>query len=667
MNFFEYQDKAKKQSRWLLVVFALAVLAVVIAVDLVLLLVFGAPSSPTGQWQPLSAQSISANLPLLAGGGLAAVLVMGMASLFKTVQLRSGGGQVARELGASLLESDPRDPLRRRLRNVVEEIALASGVPVPEIYVLEHEAGINAFAAGYAPADAAITVTHGALEKLDRNELQGVIAHEFSHILNGDMRINIRLMGALFGILLLGLIGRRILIHGRYIGRSRDRNGSAILLAAVGLMAVGYIGLFFGRWIKAAISRQREYLADASAVQFTREPDGIGGALKKIAVYSEGSFLTADTEEISHMLFGDGRKMSFFSTHPPLLDRIRRIEPGFRPEELDRLASRLAQGGPKQPEEPVPAGSKGMSGTPAAAAGGAAGWIGAGGLIDQIGHPNGERILMAAALAASIPDNIRQAAQSTEWAPEVLFYALLDRQSEIREQQLLLIAQHMGQDSESQVRALFAAGHGPTASQRLPLLNLSFPALKRRPPKFITRVLATVQDLVKLDGGVDVFEYLLASVIKQHLWESQNPHMVRHSGSLELSSCIPQAGRVLAVLATHGNQDAAAAQSAFDAGMSSLVDGNAPQMPAVDDWVATLDQDLPKLDDMRASDKQRLVSALLLTVTDDHETIPEELELLRVICSLIHVPLPMLTGHQEESKAKANEPVAAKADRQRQS
>jgi len=641
MNFFEYQDKARKQSRWLVLAFVLAVLAVVTAVDIILLLVMGQSNLPPGDWRPFSADSLNRNLPLLVGGGLACVLVIGLASLFKTVQLRSGGGQVARQLGATLLDSDPRDPLRRRLRHVVEEIALASGVPVPEIYVLEQEAGINAFAAGYMPADAAITVTRGTLEKLDRNELQGVIAHEFSHILNGDMRINIRMMGALFGILLLALIGRRVLIHTRYMGRSRDRNGAAILLIAFGLMAVGYVGLFFGRWIKAALSRQREYLADASAVQFTRDPDGIGGALKKIAVYSEGSHLTADTEEISHMLFGDGRKMLLFSTHPPLADRIRRIEPGFQAEDLDRLAARLANEELKRQEKQAATAEKARAS--AAAEGSGSSWMGAGGLIDQIGQPDMQRILMAAAVAASIPDNIRQAAQSAEWSPEVLFYSLLDREREIREQQLLLIAQSMGAESEAQVRALLDSGQVPPANQRLPLLELSFPALKRRPPEFVARVLATVQKLVVLDGQIDVFEYLLARLITQHLWESQNPHVTRSSGSLTLKRCIPEASRVLAILAGHGHDGDAAAKAAFAAGMNSLAEGQAAGMPAVGDWVKTLDTDLPKLDRMRAADKQQLVNALLLTVTHDGKTIPVELELLRVICSLIHVPLPLLS------------------------
>jgi Zn-dependent protease with chaperone function len=485
VNFFEHQDKARKQSRWLMVMFILAVLSIVVAIDIIVLLATGVINWDPETPRMAAADLVKTNLPLLGGTALASVAVIGLASLFKTASLRSGGGQVARQLGGTLVESDTRDRNRRRLRNVVEEIALASGVPVPEIYVLEQESGINAFAAGFTPSDAAVAVTRGALEKLKRNELQGVIAHEFSHILNGDMRINIRLMGALFGILMLAMIGRRVLLHSHLSGRSsRDKSGAVVLMIAFGLMAVGYVGLFFGRWIKAAVSRQREYLADASAVQFTRDPDSIGGALKKIAVYSDASYLNADSEEVSHMLFGDGRKMSLFSTHPPLLERISRVDPGFQEEDLERLAAKIQRDRKKvqkQAERQAAAKTRPKAGI-----------FDAESIIDQIGKPEMDRVLVAAAIAASIPDNIRQAAYSTEWAPEVLFYSLLDRDSEIREKQLLIIARNMGADSESQVRALVDAGGLSEPAQRLPLLEVAFPALKRRPPDFVKKVLETV-------------------------------------------------------------------------------------------------------------------------------------------------------------------------------
>jgi Zn-dependent protease with chaperone function len=640
LNFFENQDRARRQSRRLTLIFVLAVVAIVVAIDGLLLLAAGMGAREPGGEPVMLADLIRANSPLLAGGAVATIAVIGLASLFKMMSLRSGGGHVARQLGGTLVESDSRDAKRRRLRNVVEEIALASGVPVPEIYVLEQESGINAFAAGYAPSDAAIAVTRGALEKLNRNELQGVIAHEFSHILNGDMRINIRLMGILFGILLLALIGRRVLIHARF-GRS-DKNGAAVVLVAFGLMAVGYIGLFFGRWIKAAVSRQREYLADASAVQFTRDPEGIGGALKKIAVYSDASYLNADTEEVSHMLFGDGRPMAMFSTHPPLNERIARIDPDFRPEELKRLAASIL----REQSRVQKASENGSHRAGGARAGGA---FDAGRIVDQIGSPDWDRMLVAATLAASLPRDIRRAAHSTEWAPEVLFYTLLDNDEALREQQLLLIAQRMGADSEAQVRALFQAAGRPAAEQRLPLLGMAFPALKRRPPEYITRVLETVKALIEMDGRVDVFEFLLARVISQHLWESSNPDRVRAAGSKDLSACRQEALQLMAILARNGQDDEAGATAAFHVGCEALGFGPTPEMPATDQWISILDTVLPKLDQLRPSEKARLVDALARVVSFDGRLVPTELELLRAACSLIHVPLPMFASERGET------------------
>jgi len=636
MNFFQQQDQARKQSRWLIIVFMLAVVAIVLAINLIVLLAVGMTSIETEGVPEIGMQMITGNLPLLSGTAIATISVIGLASLFKSASLRGGGGKVARELGGTLVDSDTRDTKRRRLRNVVEEIALASGVPVPEIYVLEQEAGINAFAAGFTPADAAVAVTRGALEKLSRDELQGVIAHEFSHILNGDMRINIRLMGTLFGILLVALIGRRVLIHSHFAGRSsRDKNGAVVLLIAFGLMAVGYVGLFFGRWIKAAVSRQREYLADASAVQFTRDPDGISGALKKIAVYSDGSYLNADTEEVSHMLFGDGQKMMMFSTHPPLHERIGRIDPSFRPEELDRLAAKIQRDRIRaEKSEARKAKQAGESNR---------GMFDADSIIDQIGKPDWDRILAAGVIAASIPDNINQAAHSTEWAPEVLFYTLLGRDSAVREQQLLLIAQKMGSDSEAQVSALLDAGGLPLAEQRLPLLEMSFPALKRRPPEYVGRVLETVTDLIEADGHIDVFEYLLARVIKQHLWESQNPNAVKLAGRKSLQACLNEALDVMAILAAHGHGEEIAARSAFNAGVVGLgLDANTP-MPGSENWILTMDRALQKLDQLKSAEKEKVVRAMIEVVLHDGELVPSELELLRVSCELIHVPMPLLS------------------------
>ena len=292
MNFFERQAAARRASTWLVVLFALAVLGIVLAVDAAAYFFYGGLQGK----QPGEVGA------LLVSCALATFAVIGLGSLYRIATLRGGGEAVALQMGGTPVPADTADFNLRRLHNVVEEIAIASGVPMPRLYVLEHEQAINAFAAGYTPSDAAVAVTRGALDRLNRDELQGVIAHEFSHILNGDMRLNIRLMGILFGILMLAIIGRKVLQFG---GRGRDSRGAAaILMAALVAMIVGYIGLFFARMIKAGVSRTRESLADASAVQFTRQTQGLAGALKKIAGIAEGSKLNdrADAEEASHML-----------------------------------------------------------------------------------------------------------------------------------------------------------------------------------------------------------------------------------------------------------------------------------------------------------------------------------------------------------------------------
>ncbi len=325
MNFFDAQDQARRATRWLVVVYVIATIVIVMGITAVVTIALYTSGESRAAPQP----SV-----IVTTAVFATLLIIG-ATVFKTGRLSSGGGRVALDMGGTLVAPDVQDPLRRRLRNVVEEMAIASGIPVPQIYVLEAENGINAFAAGFTPADAAIAVTRGCLELLDRDELQGVIAHEFSHILNGDMRLNIRMMGVLFGIMVLGIIGRFILrssYYGAGLSRRRGKNAPVVMIIGLGLAILGWIGVFFARLIKAAVSRQREFLADASAVQFTRQTDGLANALKKIGGYSDKSFIQrVDPEEVSHMLFAGGtaRLTSWFATHPPLLERITALDPNF--------------------------------------------------------------------------------------------------------------------------------------------------------------------------------------------------------------------------------------------------------------------------------------------------------------------------------------------------
>ena len=634
MNFFEHQDRARRQSRFLVFLFALAVAAIVLAVNIVVLSTIGLPQA---NGHPQDQNFLVANLGLMFWTTLITGAIIGLASAYRSVQLRAGGGEVARSLGGTPVDPSTTDPLRRRLYNVVEEMAIASGVPVPEVYVLEHEQGINAFAAGYSPADAAVAVTRGTLEHLDRDELQGVIAHEFSHIFNGDMRLNIRLIGVLFGILIIAIIGRRLLLSARF---ARDsRNAAPAVMIGLVVVLIGYLGMFFGRWIKAAVSRQREFLADASAVQFTRHPDGVAGALKKIGALYASSFMTSDSEEIGHMLFARGMGRQMFATHPPLEERIRAIDPNFEPGELKELAQQLdrhAQA--RKAEAELQARDAGEPGT------------GPGGLpldpdslAERIGQPGLNQVFLAAALAASIPRPLERAAHSDEWAQELVCFLLLSTDPEVREDQLLLIAQTLGSESERQVSALRQAGADLQPAQRLPLLEMAFPALRRRPHKELLALMGLIEKLVEADGQIDVFEYSLARLTASQIKDVMHPQRVRPGGSKTVSARSDQITEVMAVLAWHGHPDnPEQALAAFREGLDGLLEAVPAELPSSEGWPKRLDAALRRLDDLNLDAKQRLVTGLARCVMHDDQVIEQEMELLRVICGLIHVPLPLM-------------------------
>ena len=334
MDFFERQEQAHRSTKLLVVYFITGVVLLIAVIYLAVVVLFagiGSRHRHRSYQEGYGKQSELAlwNPQLLFGVAVGTLAVIGIGSAFKTMELSRGGSSVATMLGGRLVNSNSTDPDERKLLNVVEEMALASGVPVPPVYVLETENGVNAFAAGHSTSDAVVAVTRGCMKLLSRDELQGVIGHEFSHILNGDMRLNLRLTGIIFGIISLAVIGR-ILFYTR--GGSRNNRNALPLLGLV-LLFVGWIGVFFGRLIQAAVSRQREFLADASSVQFTRNPGGITGALKKIGGLSYGSKLkNAHAGEAAHMFFGNGMAEPFFgllATHPPLTERIRAFEPGF--------------------------------------------------------------------------------------------------------------------------------------------------------------------------------------------------------------------------------------------------------------------------------------------------------------------------------------------------
>jgi len=645
MNFFQSQDNARRQTRYLILMFILAVIAIVAAVNLVIAALIintgngaGAAALPDFNW-------IMNNLGLMTGVSLATIGFISLSSLYKIASLSAGGGKVARSLGGTLITAESKDPLRRRLYNVVEEMAIASGIPMPEVYVLEQEPGINAFAAGFTTGDAAVTVTRGTLETLSRDELQGVIGHEFSHILNGDMRLSTRLMGILFGILVIGLIGRAVLNSARYgnirSDNSRRGNTAAIYLTGLGLFLIGYIGVFFGQLIKAAVSRQREFLADASAVQFTRQTQGIAGALKKIAAAQQGSELqAADAEEVSHMLFATGASFSsLWATHPPLVQRIKALEPNFDESEIERLAEVMpyqSQTGTEASAQHLPTAgiaSQHLSVTPDA-------------LTETVGLPTEEHIQLASALRQSIPENLYRAAHSGTDALPLVLALLLDANEAVRRTQLDLIAQQLGGTTVMAAETLQLEVQKLDSRFRLPLLQIAFPLIKNRPMEQLERIADLVQGLIEVDGVVDTFEFALSCVLKNHLNDAAHPQ--RRQDYLRLTQLPEAVGVLFSVMAKQGHDETSAA---YQKGMECLgrheprikmlIDTKQwPDYQPLEDWMPATEAALKQLDRLHMPDKQALISALVLTISHDGKVSPHEAELLRAICATVHCPLP---------------------------
>nr|MBA2238899.1 M48 family metallopeptidase [Lysobacter sp.] len=555
MNFFEHQARARRVSNWLVVLFALAVIGIVLAVDLAVILAIG--------YDPA----------VLVFATLATLAVIGLGSLFRIASLRGGGEPVALQLGGVPVAEDTRDLKLRRLRNVVEEIAIASGVPVPKLYVLEHESAINAFAAGYSPSDAVVAVTRGALERLNRDELQGVIAHEFSHVLNGDMRLNVRLIGLLFGIMMLAIIGRKVLMYGRLGGRD-SRGAAAVLMAALVAMLIGYIGLFFGRMIKAGVSRTRERLADASAVQFTRQTAGLAGALKKIGGLQEGSRLNqrGDAEEVSHMLFGDGVGFSgWFATHPNLVDRIHALEPQFRAENLEALSRQWQATPPSGMEEdtrlglvaqslpPLPSLSSEQAVTPPM-------------VVAHVAHPDDQNYQRADTIAGQLGESLHDLASRREEVIPLLLGLLLDTRPAIADKQLVEITARVGQPIAQQARELREQHLVQLHPMlRLPLASLAFPVLRLRPRPDLDRFLDTTQAMIYADGEVSLFEYCLERLLSVQVRESLDPSRYGRTGRTRLHKVKSEAALLLAVVAQAGHDDPAAARHAYLAGLQRLL------------------------------------------------------------------------------------------------
>lgn len=641
MDFFRRQEAARRLSRRLVALFAVAAVVVVAALDVVVLTLAasigaGAPVLADGQWiasHPLVVLGVSG---LLAGS-------MAAAGYYRHLGLREGGGVVALALGGEMVRPDAADPLQRRLRNVVEEMAIASGLPMPEVYVLVDEPGINAFAAGLNPADAAIAVTRGALEALDRPELQAVVAHEFSHILNGDMRLNTRLLAPLFGLTVLASAARVALHHlPRFAGRGRAGLAIGLGTVAAGMvMAIGSVGLFCGRLIQAAVSRHREWLADAAAVQFTRNPEGLRTALVKIGAASAGSRVAQpEAADIAHLLFAPVRRGAF-ATHPPLEARIRALDPHFDRAEFGAMRARLDAR--REATSPPQDGAAARSEAEALAqAGTMAAVPGAGEWSRRIGNPRPVHVEFAADLRRALPPKLRAASADAVTASAVLLALCLDQDAENRTAQMAFLARQLGEPLAGLVAQSVRATDALHVAQRLPLLAELMPALRRQPRAERYRLMRALHALLQREGArLSLHAYALRRLAHTCLLDELQP--AGRPGRLGLEPLGAELAVLFAVLAAAGHEGGAA-DAAYGDGLGWLLGKPAPVRSVPPNWPARLDQALTRLDRLAPQAKARLIEALGRTVAWDGRLATREAELLRAICAVLHCPMPPLVA-----------------------
>jgi len=606
MDFFEQQAQARTRTGWLVSLFVIAIVLIIATVYLAALLALRGPETvqagaPLGWWDP----------GLLALTALGIGLTVGIASGVRTLSLRRGGPAVAEMLGGRQVLPDSTDPDERRLLNVVEEMALAAGMPVPVVFVLPDEPGINAFAAGYGVDDAVVAVTDGALHALTRDELQGVVAHEFSHLLNRDSRLNIQLTGLIFGILALGFAGR-LLLRGSMQSRGGKKNQGVLVMLAVGLalFVMGYLGVLFGRMIRAAVSRQREVLADASAVQFTRNPLGLAGALKKIGA-AGSAIRDPKGEEVSHFFFASGLRPSalnsLWATHPPLMERIKRLDPSFDGDFSPYVGATAA----------APADAPGVSNL-------------AGGAPEPPARP-----LVGKVVAEEIPPSLHEAVSTSFGAVATLYALMLDPEEAVREQQIEALREELAAPLFAEVvRMLPTVGALPLGA-RLLLADVAAPALRQLSPPQAERFAAVIGRLARADGHLSIFEFALETIVRHRLAHALDAVPIRQTAGL--GDVLDDAVVLLSALAHVGAPTTAEMRAAFDAGLAVLTRAErGPVASTAKDLDGVLDRLGAAKDEVRA----RVVEAGVRTVLHDREVTRDEAHLLRAVAIALDAPLP---------------------------
>ena len=640
MNFFENQEAARRSSRVLIALFVLAVIAIVVAVNAALAAIYFGALAPHGTWVRYGFSALP-NYFFETTTAVVLLMIVG-GTVQQILDLRAGGEAVARMVGARPVDPATRDPLERRLLHVIEEMSLASGIPAPRAYVLDNENGINAFAAGRHTGDAIVTVTRGALTRLNRDELQGVMGHEFSHILNGDIGLNLRLIGVLQGLLLVALFGRFLTALGR------PRNSSANLLALIGLvvLAIGYIGVFFGRLIKASVSRQREFLADASSVQFTRNPDGIGGALRKIGglgAEAGGAVQHIHAETLSHMFMAPvslSLASGLLASHPPLLERLRRIYG----HAVDYLTAEELPVEPEAPRPPLQYEAVTASSANATLlsplSGAVAATASAGGtpatLHASIGKATAGTVSFGASLTARLDGlGLRAALADATQAQQLVLSMLLDTQAPIRARQLAVAVEHFGGSAAPQIEQYARIIDSLPPGWRLPLLDLSMPALRTLAPPQREALLRLAHELIVADGRVTLAEFLLFSVLKRRLGPAV---AINGPGrALHLDDVGSEASVVMSLIACVRLPEDP--QRAFDAG-KALLPAAGPRVAQNALALAQVSAAFDRLALLAPLEKPLVIKACVAIAFIDGSSHWKAASCLRTLCAALDCPLP---------------------------
>ncbi|HEB56443.1 MAG TPA: heat-shock protein HtpX [Gammaproteobacteria bacterium] len=636
MDFFQLQDRARKQTLLLVLLFALAVISLVVLTNLLVMFIFGYIDSQTIN---SGAALLQFDWQVFFSVSTLVIAVILFGSLYKISALSKGGDAVAEMLDGRLIVAGRGDLDQQKILNVVEEMAIASGTPVPPVYLLDEE-GINAFAAGFSPSDAVIGVTRGCIQQLNRAQLQGVIAHEFSHILNGDMRINIRLTGILHGILIIGLIGYFLLrstAYSRYSRSSRNNGGGAILGLGLGLIIIGFAGTFFGNLIKAAVSRQREFLADASAVQFTRNNMGIANALKRIGGSVVGSRLeNPAAAQISHALFAEGVSgffSSLFASHPPLDKRIRRLDPNWDGSyNVSATEAPDLSSGRHSSHAQSSAAEKLVSGIAAASF--------ATSNVDQIGQVRPEVLQQAQALLQQIPPQLHDAIHEPHGARAAIYFLLLNTETDIRQAQL----HYLQAESDDGVFDLLRKLEQETAhidvAHRLPLIEINLPALRQLSAQQYQRFKNNVRKLVEIDRKVSLFEWSLQKILFHHL-DAVFVKIPRQGHKYtSLKQVAAACSLLLSMLLYVGKQKKINEAQVIQAASRELGNINLQLLPRTDISLPALDQALERLNRLTPLLKPRLLKACVICIKADNHFSTVEAELFRAIADTLDCPMP---------------------------